>query len=77
MALHKDLLDEIVEKIKTKYSGQFRCEQQQCDMFVYVDGEEQAIESICTDTLYFEDDYYNIKLVDTDIHHLAYINAVI
>jgi hypothetical protein len=72
-----NLVEEIVEKIKTKYGGHFRSEIQRADLWVYIDGEEMAIESICTDTIYFEDDYYDVKLYDADIHTLAYINEVI
>jgi len=72
-----NLIDDIVEKIKTKYNGHLVCEEQGADLFVYIDGQEEAIESICTDTIYFVNDYHTVKFEDTDIHHLAYINEVI
>ena len=72
-----NIIDEIVEKIKKDYNGHFVCEEQKADLFVYVDGQEEQIESICTDTIYFVNDYHTVKFEDTDIHHLAYINEVI
>tara|TARA_R110000772_G_C13310268_1_gene440049 strand:+ start:7500 stop:7727 length:228 start_codon:yes stop_codon:yes gene_type:complete len=75
--MYKTIIDEIVDKIKTKYNGHFVCEEHRCDMFVYIEGYEETIVSICTDTIYFENDYHTVKFEDTDIHHLAYINEVI
>jgi len=70
-----DLLDTIIDKIKTKYKGNLVCEDQRADLFVYLDGEETNIVSINTETIFFED--RNIKLIDADIHTLSYINHCI
>ena len=72
-----DLLDEIVNKVKTDYGNFLNCEEQQADLFVSVDGVEQVIYGIDLTTLYFENDYYNVELINTDISHLIYINSVI
>ena len=73
----EDLLDEIVNKIKNDYRNFLHCEEQRADLFVSVDGVEQTIYGIDVTTLYFEDDYYNVELLDADISHLVYINSVI
>ena len=72
----RDLLDEIVGKLKSNYGGHLMCDEQRADLFVYVGGNEVNIVSISTDTIYFENDY-SVKLIDSDIQHLVYINSVI
>ena len=41
----------------------------------YVNGEEASIKEIDCEYIYFENS--KIKLIDSDIHHLAYLNEVI
>lgn len=77
MINREDLLDEIVRKIKDDYGNFLHCEEQGADLYVYIDGVEQVIYGICYTTLYFENDYYNVELIDADISHLVYINSVI
>jgi len=72
----KDLLNDIVNKIVDVYGGMLDCEEQRADLFVYTNGHEERIKSISTDTLYFENGT-EIKLIDSDISHLAYLNHVI
>jgi|ETNmetMinimDraft_30_1059905.scaffolds.fasta_scaffold42799_1 hypothetical protein len=69
-----NLLEEIQEKIKDKYNGMLICENQRANLFVYIDGKEEEIESIDMDTIYFINDYHTTKLIDSDIQHLVYIN---
>jgi hypothetical protein len=73
----KDLLNEIVDKIKNTYGGYLDCKAQNADMYVYIDGNEIEIESICTESVFFVDDYYSCLLIDCDIQHLVYINHCI
>ena len=73
----EDLLDEIVNKVKTDYGNFLNCEEQGADLFVCVDGVDEVIHSIDLTTLYFENDYYNVELINADISHLVYINSVI
>lgn len=68
-------LDEIVFKLKNKYNGKLNCEDQYADLYVYVNGEEASIKEIDCEYIYFENS--KIKLIDSDIHHLAYLNEVI
>tara|TARA_R110000803_G_scaffold112660_7_gene181059 strand:- start:4006 stop:4230 length:225 start_codon:yes stop_codon:yes gene_type:complete len=70
----KNLLEEIIETLNKYYGGHLDCEEQKADLFVYVNGNEEQIKSIDTETLYFENDEHNVKLIDTDIAHLSYIN---
>ena len=70
-----DLLDEIVLKIKNRYGGRLNCEDQCADLYVYVDGEEAPITEVSCEYIHFENT--KVKLIDSDIHHLAYLNEVI
>ena len=70
----KNLLEEIIETINKDYGGHLDCEEQRADLFVYVNGNEEQIKSIDTEMLCFENDEHNVKLIDTDIAHLSYIN---
>jgi hypothetical protein len=72
-----DILNDIVEGLNKKFNGKLDCEEQRADLFVYVDGQEEKIAAIDTEMIYFEDETLNVKLVDTDIQHLTYINYVI
>ena len=72
-----DLLNTIVETINDKYNGKLDCEQQRADLFVYVNGNEEGIKAVDSEVIYFHDENLNVKLIDADIHHLAYLNAVI
>tara|TARA_R110000751_G_scaffold10506_2_gene38318 strand:+ start:695 stop:919 length:225 start_codon:yes stop_codon:yes gene_type:complete len=72
-----DLLNTIVETINDKYNGKLDCEQQRADLFVYVNGNEESIKAVDSEVIYFHDENLNVKLIDADIHHLAYLNAVI
>ena len=72
-----DIVHSISEIIKKEYNGHLICEEQRADLFVYIDGVEETIESICTDTIYFENDYHTTKFLDADIQHLSYIYKVI
>ena len=72
-----DLLDEIVEKINNNYGGHLVCEEQGADLFVFIDGVEEQIESICSHTIYFVNDCHTKKMIDSDIQHLVYINHCI
>ena len=72
-----DLLSSIVKNINSKYNGKLDCEQQKADLFVYVNGNQESIKAVDSEMIYFEDEKLNVKLIDTDIHHLAYLNEVI
>ena len=72
-----DLLNTIVETINDKYNGKLDCEQQRADLFVYVNGNEESIKAVDSEMIYFHDENLNVKLIDADIHHLAYLNTVI
>ena len=72
-----DIVHSIVEIIKNRYNGHLVCEDQRADLFVYIDGVEETIESISTDTIHFENDSHTIKFLDADIQHLSYIYKVI
>jgi hypothetical protein len=72
-----DLLNTIVETINDKYNGKLDCEQQRADLFVYVNGNEESIKAVDSEVIYFHDENLNVKLIDADIHHLAYLNTVI
>ncbi len=72
-----NLLDNIVETIQTKYNGKLDCKEQKADLFVYVNGNQETIMAVDTEIIYFQDEELNIKLIDTDIHHLAYLNEVL
>jgi hypothetical protein len=72
-----DLLNSIVKTINNKYNGKLDCKQQKADLFVYVNGNQESIKAVDSEMIYFEDEKLNVKLIDTDIHHLAYLNAVI
>jgi len=72
-----DIVHSISEIIKNDYNGHLICEEQRADLFVYINGVEETIESISTDTIYFENDSYTIKFLDADIQHLSYIFKVI
>ena len=73
----EDLLDEIVNKVKSDYGNFLNCEEERADLFVSINGVEQVIHSIDLNTLYFENNDYNVELIDADISHLVYINSVI
>jgi hypothetical protein len=77
MLKREDLLDEIVNKVKTDYDNFLNCEEERANLFLSINGVEQVIHSIDLTTLYFEDDDYNVELIDADISHLVYINSVI
>lgn len=70
-----DLIDSILAKINNTYKGNLDCEEQRADLFVYVDGEETTIKSIDSEYIYFED--HKVKLIDADVHSLAYIDSCI
>jgi hypothetical protein len=70
-----NLLDSIIGKLNSKYNGVLDCEEQRADLFCYVDGNEETIVSIDTEVIHF--DGFDIKLIDADIHTLAYIDEVI
>ncbi len=72
-----DIVHSISEIIKKEYNGHLVCEDQRADLFVYIDGVEETIKSISTDTIYFENDSHTIKFLDADIQHLSYIFKVI
>lgn len=72
-----NLLDTIIEKIKSNYDGILNCEEQRADLFVYVNGNEETIKSISTERIFFENEECDVDLIDADIHTLAYINEVI
>ena len=72
-----DIVHSISEIIKKEYNGHLICEDQRADLFVYIDGECETIESISTDTIHFENDSHTIKFLDADIQHLSYIFKVI
>jgi len=72
-----DILNDIVEGLNEKFNGKLDCEEQRADLFVYVDGQEEKIAAIDTEMIYFEDETLNVKLVDTDIQHLSYLNDII
>ena len=73
----ENLIDRIVKTIQNKYNGKLDCKEQQADLFVYVNGEEEVIESIDTESIHFRSSMMSIKFIDADIHSLAYINEVI
>ena len=73
----KNIIDEIVDKISTTYNGKLDCAEERVDLFVYINGNEESIKSIDTKMIHFEDETLDVDFYDTDIHHLAYINAVI
>ncbi len=77
MINRQDLLDEIVSKIKNDYGNFLHCEEENAYLYIYIDGIPQEIYGICNTTLYFEDGYYNVELIDADISYLLYINSVI
>ena len=70
-----NLLDEIVFKLKSKYNGKLNCEDQRADLHVYVNGKEASIKEIDCEYIHFKNS--KIKLINSDIHHLAYLNEVI
>ena len=70
-----DLIDSILAKINNTYKGNLDCEEQRADLFVYVDGDETTIKSIDSEYIYFEN--HKVKLIDADIHSLAYIDSFI
>jgi len=72
-----DLLSSIEKTINSKYNGKLDCEQQKADLFVYVNGNQESIKAVDSEMIYFEDERLNVKLIDTDIHHLVYLNSVI
>ena len=71
----KDLLHEIISKINSKYNGRLNCQEQRADLYVYVDGKETSIKEVTPEYIHFESS--KVKLIDSDIHHLAYLNEVI
>ena len=73
----KNILDSIIDGLNRDYNGKLDCEQQRADLFVYVDGEEESILAVDTEMIYFENNSHNVKLLDADIHHLAYLNEII
>lgn len=72
-----NLINSIVEKLNSKFNGKLDCEEQRADLFVYVNGNEETIVSIDTEMIYFEDETLNVKLIDADIHSLAYIDEIL
>lgn len=72
-----DLLTQIENKVQNSYNGYLDTEKEKADLYVYIDGIEQRIKGISTDTIYFENKEYTKKLIDSDIHHLAYLNKAI
>jgi hypothetical protein len=73
----KDLIDSIVEGLNAKYKGKLDCEEQRADLFVYVNGNEEAIKAVDIEMIYFEDETLNVKLLDADVHSLVYIDHII
>jgi hypothetical protein len=70
-----NLMDSILYKIKNTYKGKLDCEEQRADLFVYVEGNETTIKAIDSEHIYFED--HKVKLIDADVHSLAYIDSCI
>jgi len=70
-----NLLESIETKIRNNYNGKLDCEEQKADLFVYVEGNETTIKAIDTEYIYFEN--HKVKLIDADIHSLAYIDSCI
>jgi len=71
------IINKIIEKIKSNYNGLLVCEYQRADLFVAIDGQDETIESIDTERIYFEDDYHSVDFVNADMHILLYIDSVI
>ena len=71
-----DILNDIVKTIQDKYNGELNCEKQRADLFTYVDGVEETIERVDTEYVYFND-RPKIKLIDSDMALLVYLNIVI
>ena len=72
-----NLVDEIIEKLKSKFNGKLDCEEQRADLFVYIDGQEETIVAVDTETIFFENEEHNVNLYDADIQHLVYINEIL
>jgi hypothetical protein len=72
-----NIVDSIVSGLNNRFKGKLDCEEQRADLFVYINGNEEKIKAIDTTMIYFENEEHNVKLYDTDIHHLAYINEII
>jgi|TARA_R110000868_G_scaffold188389_1_gene431121 hypothetical protein len=72
-----DILNDIIDGLNKKFNGKLVCEEQRADLFVYVNGLEATITAVDTEMIYFEDDALNVRLVDTDIQHLSYLNEII
>jgi hypothetical protein len=72
-----EIAEKIAKKIKDDYNGLLVCEEQGADLYIEIDGQNESIESIDEEMVYFENDYHSVKLVDADIHIVSYIVSVI
>jgi hypothetical protein len=70
-----NLVESIKMKLKVNFNGVLDCEEQRADLYTYIDGCEETINKIDTETIYFSG--FNIDLADADIHTLSYINEVL
>ena len=71
------IIKDIVYKINNVYNGKMICKEQRADLDVYIDGREESIESVDTESIYFLNSAHNINLYDADIQHLVYLNNTI
>lgn len=53
------------------------CEDQRADLYVYINGNEETIESVDTESIYFLNSEHNVNLYDADIQHLVYLNQAL
>lgn len=71
------IIEDIVNKINNVYNGKMICKEQAADLYVYIDGREESIESVDTESIYFLNSEHNVNLYDADIQHLVYLNYTI
>ena len=72
-----NIVEDIVYKINNVYNGQMICKEQRADLYVYIEGREESIKSVDTESIYFLNSEHNINLYDADIQHLVYLNNTI
>jgi len=71
------IIKDIVTKINDSYNGKLDCKEQRADLYVYIDGNEETIEAVDKENIYFVNSEHNTNLYDADIQHLVYINQSI
>ena len=75
--MNYDIVEDIVFTIKNVYNGKMICEDQRADLYVYINGNEESIESVDTESIYFLNSEHNVNLCDADIQHLVYLNQAL